>query len=136
MNIDQSQIDSPTASMHSELLMQINRRDIHITDRHANPHFEIAAWLTLKNTEQLPALLVVEYRDTKSTHWKILDTATIRSVKGTVLLSGAVDAEVNHIQEIKVFFCHPSPFISCEVGELRFNNELIHSDYLEQFNVA
>jgi len=136
MKLDQSQIESPRASMHSELLMHVSRKDIHTTDRSAHPHFEVAAWLTLKNTEQLPALLLMEYTDSKCTRWKILDTATIRSVKGAVLLAGAIDPEVNHIQEINVFLCHPSPFVSCEISEIRFNNELIFSDYLDKFNVA
>jgi len=136
MKLDQSEIESPRASMHSELLMHITRNDLNASDRSAHPHFEVAAWLTLKNTEQLPALLLMEYTDSKSTRWKILDTATIRSVKGTVLLSGALNTEVNHIQEINVFLCHPSPFISCEISELRFNDELMHSDYLDKFHVA
>ena len=136
MNWDSLKVTSPRESMHSELLMHLTRQDIEISDRVSNPHYEIAAWLELKNTEHLPAMLVMEYTDKKGTFWQILDTATIRSTKGKVLLSGVATPTVNHINEINVYLCHPSPFIHCEIEELRFNSKLIEVDYLEKFNVA
>ena len=136
MNWDSLKVASPRVSMHSELLMHLTRHDIEISDRVSNPHYEVAAWLELKNTEHLPAMLVMEYTDRKGSFWQILDTATIRSTKGKVLLSGVATPSISHIKEICVYLCHPSPFIHCEVEELRFNNKLIEVDYLETFNVA
>lgn len=136
MKWNQSTTPSPRKTMHSELLMHLDRNDIQISDRNSNPHFEVAAWLTLKNTEQLPAMLLLEYSDRSGSYWQILDTATIRSEKGTVLLSGVMDPKVHYLKEVNVYLCHPSPFIDCEIEELRFNNELIGLDYLETFNVA
>lgn len=136
MNWNSSQIPSPKESMHSISLLHMPRRDIHVSERNSNPHFEIAAWLKLKNTERLPSMLLMEYRDKTGAYWQILDTATLRENKGTVLLSGAVDPEVKHLQEINLYLCHPSPFIDCEIEELRFNNELQQQDYLSEFNVA
>ena len=136
MNWDSLKVASPKESMHSELLMHLDRQDIEISDRTSHPHYEVAAWLELKNTEHLPAMLVMEYTDRNGSFWQILDTATIRSTKGKVLLSGIATPRVNHIKEISVYLCHPSPFIHCEVEELRFNDKLIEEDYLETFNVA
>lgn len=136
MQWDSLKVVSPRESMHSELLMHLNRHDLHISDRISNPQFEVAAWLTLKNTESLPALLLLEYTDRTGSYWQILDTATVRSNKSTILLSGVLNPEVKHLKEVNVYLCHPSPFIDCEIEELRFNNELIRHDYLEAFNAA
>lgn len=136
MNWDSLKVASPRESMHSELLMHLDRQEIEISDRVSNPHYEVAAWLELKNTDHLPAMLVMEYTDRKGSYWEILDTATIRSTKGKVLLSGVAKPTVNKIKEINVYLCHPSPFIHCEIEELRFNGKLIEVDYLETFNVA
>ena len=136
MNWDSLKVASPRDSMHSEMLMHLTRPEIEISDRVSKPQFEVAAWLELKNTEHLPAMLDMEYSDRNGSYWQILDTATIRSTKGKVLLSGVASPTVNHIKEISVYLCHPSPFIHCEVEELRFNGKLMEVDYLENFNVA
>ena len=136
MDWNSLQVASPRESMHSELLLHLNRNDAQLSDRKLTPHFEIAAWLKLKNTEQLPAILLLEYTDRSGTHWQILDTATLRTSKGTVLLSGVLDPKVKHLSSVDVYLCHPSPFIQCEIEEIRFNNQLMHLDYLIDYNVA
>ena len=129
-------VPSPKQSMHHELLMHLERREIDVSDRNSHPHFEVAAWLKLKNTEQLPSLLLMEYTDRDGEHWEILDSATIRTQKETILLSGSFEPEVNYIKDVNVYLCHPSPFLTCEIEELRFNNKRIETDYLEHFHVA
>lgn len=116
--------------MHSELLMQLKRGDEHISDRSSNPHFEIAAWLKLKNAEGLPAMLLLEYTDRSGTRWQIIDRTTIRAAKATVLLSGVLDLEVQQLKAINLYLCHPNPSLGCEIEELRFNEQLVKSYYL------
>jgi len=136
MDWNSLQVASPRESMHSELLMQLDRKEIDPEDRTSHPHFEIAAWLKLKNTEQLPSILLMEFTDKAGTHWTIVDTATIKASKGTLLLSGIVKPDVRHLMGVSLYLCHPNPMLVCEVEELRFNNRLIKNDYLSSFNVA
>ena len=133
---DSKKVPSPKESMHSELLMHLERRDIDVSDRNAHPHFEIAAWLELKNTDQLPSMLLIEYIDRNGEHWEIIDSVTIRSKKETILLSGISEPEINYLKEVNVYLCHPTPFIECSIEELRFNDQIVKSDYLDNFNVA
>ena len=133
---DSKKVPSPKESMHSILLMHLDRRDIDVSDRTAHPHFEIAAWLKLKNTDQLPSMLLIEYTDRDGEHWEIIDSITIRTKREAILLSGTSEPETNYLKEVNVYLCHPTPFIECNIEELRFNNHLIKGDYLDNFNVA
>ena len=136
MDWDSLQVPSPKESMHHELLMQIHRNELAIEDRNSQPSFEVAAWLKLKNTEQLPSILLLEYTDRDGEHWEILDTATISSLKSVALFTGAAHPNVNYLKEVRVYLCHPNPFLDCQIEELRFNNKLVEVDYLEQFKTA
>ncbi|MCP4411628.1 MAG: hypothetical protein GY808_03540 [Gammaproteobacteria bacterium] len=130
------QSPSPRENMHSILLLHINRHEVEIADRTSNPHFEVAAWLRIKNTAQLPAMLLIEYKDLNGSRWQTIDTARISAVKSTILLSGIVDINVRKLKSIDLYLCHPSTDIICEVEELRFNNKLMKRDFLQEFNVA
>ncbi len=127
---------SPRESMHSILLLHINRHEIELADRTSKPHFEIAAWLKIKNTAHLPAMLLIEYQDLAGSKWQIVDTARIDTIKSTILLSGTVDMNVRKIKSIDLYLCHPSSNIKCDVEELRLNNKLMRKDFLEAYNVA
>jgi len=136
MDWDQLQAPSPRESMHSSLLLHINRHEIDLANRTSKPHFEIAAWLKLKNTAQLPAMLLIEYEDLQGSRWQIIDTARVNAVKSTILLSGIVDMKVRKLKSMDLYLCHPSPHILCEVEELRLNNKLMRRDFLESYHVA
>lgn len=136
MDWDYLQAPSPRESMHSELLMHIDRHEIELVDRTSNPRFAIAAWLKLKNTEQLPSTLLIEYTDLNGIRWQIVDIARIHMMKQTILLSGVVDLKVKKLKSIDLYLCHPNPAIECEIEELRFNDKLILRDFLENYNVA
>ena len=136
MDWDYLQSASPRESMHSILLLHINQHEVEIADRTSKPHFEVAAWLKIKNSAQLPAMLVIEYQDSNGSKWQAIDTARVHAVKSTILLSGIVDIKVTKLKSIDLYLCHPSPDVSCEVEELRFNNKLMRRDFLEDYHVA
>ncbi|PCJ47522.1 MAG: hypothetical protein COA74_11500 [Gammaproteobacteria bacterium] len=136
MDWDSNKVPSPKESMHHVLLMHFNRNEVEVSNRTPHPRFEVAAWLKLKNTEQLPSILVLEYTDRDGEHWEIIDSATIRTQKETVLLSGTSEPQVNYLKEVNVYLCHPTPFIDIEIEELRFNGDLLKTDFLEKFNAA
>lgn len=136
MEWDRLQAPSPRENMHSELLMQRNRHEIDIGDRTGAAQFEFAAWLKLKNTDDLPVMLLLEYTDSRSTRWHIIDTARVRNIKGASLLSGRAEIEVKRLQELKLYICHPSPKLIVEVDELRFNGDLVRKDFIDAFSVA
>jgi len=108
MSFNRLQQNSPMENMHSELLMHLNSHDLNSVVDTSNPHFEIAAWLTLKNTKQLPAILLLEYVNNAGEFWQIIDIATIRFIDGVVLLSGALDLEAKRVNEVNIYLCHPS----------------------------
>ncbi len=136
MDWDYLQAPSPRESMHSILLMRINRHEIESADRTAKPHFELAAWLKIKNSAQLPSMLLIEYSDLSGKRWQIIDTARMHSMKGTILLSGIVDLKVKKLKEVDIYLCHPNPAIECEIEELRFNGKLIQNDFLDTYCTA
>ncbi len=136
MEWDHTQAPSPRESMHSILLLHTERHDIELKNRIANPHFEIAAWLKLKNTTQLPALLLFEYQDLNGSRWQIVDSARINTLKSIILLSGIVDLNVRKLMCFDLYLCHSNPNIICDVEELRLNNRLMRRDFLETYNVA
>ena len=136
MDWDYLQAPSPRESMHSILLMHVNRHEIELADRTANPHFELAAWLKLKNSAQLPSMLIIDYTDLGGKRWQIIDTARMHSMKGTILLSGTVDLKVRKLKGVDIYLCHPNPAIECEIEELRFNDKLIRRDFLDAYHVA
>jgi len=133
---ESKKVANPKESMHSILLMHLDRRDIDVYDRTSHPHFEVAGWLQLKNTDRLPSMLIIEYLDRDGEHWEIIDSVTIRTQKKSILLSGISTPEINYLKEVNIYLCHPTPFIECIIEELRFNNKLIETDYLDNFNVA
>ena len=136
MDWDYLQAPSPRESMHSILLSHVNRHEIELADRTAKPHFEIAAWLKIKNSAQLPSMLLIEYSDLSGKRWQIIDTARMHSMKGTILLSGIADLNVKKLKGVDIFLCHPNPAIECEIEELRFNGKLIRRDFLDSYQVA
>jgi len=136
MDWDYLKAPSPRESMHSILLAHLERHEIDDPDRRSDPHFEIAAWLNLKNTAQLPAMLLLEYSDKESRHWQIVDTARMHAMKCDILLSGAVDLNVKKIKTLDIYLCHPNQWISCEIEELRLNGKLIKIQSLNKYNIG
>jgi len=132
----QAQTPSPRETMHSELLVHVNRHEVEIADRTTHPYFEIAAWLKLTNTAQLPSMLLIEYSDSNGSGWKIVDTARMHSMKGTLLLSGAVSLSVKILKGIDIYICHPNPALVCEIDELRLNGRLLRRGFLEQYKTG
>ena len=133
---DRLQAPSPRESMHSELLMHRNRHEIPVDMMAIEQTYDFAAWLKLRNTHDLPVLLLLEHTDFRGDVWHIIDSARIRNIKGSVLLSGQVAIKERRIQEMKLYICHPSPDLKVEVEELRFNGELIRKDFVDATNVA
>ena len=127
---------NPRNIMHSVLLKQVNRNELEIYDRSSTPHFEVAAWLNLKNIQQLPSMLLIEYTDKDRTGWQVIDTSRMHSTEGTILLSGVIDLAVRKLMSLDIYFCHPSGAISCELEELLVNNKPLkqRDEYL--YNVA
>ena len=119
-----------------ELLMHLNSHELKSMVDTSNPYFEIATWLTLKNTKHLPAILLLEYTDRSGKFWQIIDIATIRFKEGVVLLSGSVDLGARRVNEINIYLCHPSSSLQCEIEELRINNQMLAGEVLETCNVA
>ena len=136
MDWDYLKAPSPKESMHSILLAHLERYEIQEADRRSEPHFEIAVWLKLQNTAQLPAMLLLEYTDKESHFWSIVDTARMHAMKCTILLSGAVDLKVKKIKSLDIYLCHPNPHIKCEIEELRFNGKLIEMHTQNKYNLG
>ncbi|NNJ72994.1 MAG: hypothetical protein HKP09_07410 [Enterobacterales bacterium] len=134
INLDRLQAPSPRESMHSELIME---RNIHELKLLADPDMlEFAAWMKIKNSQDLPVMLLLEYKDTKSERWAMIDTARVRSRNSTILLSGKADVASRKLQEVKLYLCHPSDNIEVQIEELRFNGSLVRKDYIEATSVA
>ena len=127
---------NPRDGTHSELLLHLSRRELHVDHLTSKPHFEIAAWLNLKNIQNLPSMLVIEYVSDDKKGWQILDTSRQHKSKGPVLLSGVVDLNVEQLEELDIYFCHPSPAIQCEIEELLLNNKEMRISDQEFYNVA
>ena len=134
INFDRLQAPSPRESMHSELIMERNRNELRSLAEVNS--IEIAAWLKIKNTEDLPVMLLVEYQDSKSQRWAMVDTARVRNVKGTILLTGVVNVTGRQLQDLQLYVCHPNPGIDIQVEELRFNGSLVRKDYIDAINIA
>ena len=79
---------NPLEGAHSELLLHLSRRELHVDHLTSHPHFEIAAWLHLKNIQKLPSMLIIEYVTDDQSHWQIVDTSRQHSSQGSTLLSG------------------------------------------------
>lgn len=127
---------SPRDSMYSELLMIKERQEIPINPRMITQEFRFAAWLKLKNSQNLPAMLLMEHKDFRGEMWHIIDTASVVNTNGTLLLSGSVEIPERRIHQIKLYVCHPSDQLLVDVDEIRFNDELAHRDFLSQYQVA
>ena len=127
---------NPLEGAHSELLLHLSRRELHVDHLTSHPHFEIAAWLHLKNIQQLPSMLVIEYVSDDEKHWQIVDTSRQHSSEGSILLSGVIDLHVEQLDELDIYFCHPSSAVVCEVEELLMNNKEMRLTDQEFYNVA
>jgi len=134
INLDRLQAPSPRESMHSELIMDRNRHELKLLAD--SDMLEFAAWMKIKNSEDLPVMLLVEYKDTNSERWAMIDTARVRSRNSTILLSGKVEVANRKLQEVKLYICHPSVNIDVQIEELRFNGNLVRKDYIEATSVA
>ena len=133
---DSLQVQSPLESMHNICLTHIDGHEARLADSSSVPHFEFAAWLKLKNTVGLPVMLVIEYKDSQSSRWMIVDTARISTKKSSILLAGAIDLEVKQFKSLDLYICHSNPALKCNIEEIRFNNQLIEREYVEHAYVA
>ncbi len=123
--------------MHSVPLLTLNKQEIPKPSvLGLGTSFELAGWFKLKNTHDLPALLVLEQTTAQGDMWYLVDTARVANAKGVVLMSGRIHTKETHIQELNLYLCHPNPDISIEVEELRFNGNLVRKDYIEGFTAA
>lgn len=136
VDFDRLQAPSPRESMHSELLLTRNRHEIRPSLDSIGHVFDFAAWLKIKNSQDIPVLLLLEHEDFRGEMWYIVDSARVRNVKGTVLMSGRVEIKEKRLKSLNLYICHPNPDLKVEVEELRFNGELVRKDYIEAFNVA
>ena len=98
--------------------------------------FEVAGWLKLKKTHDLPALMILEISTTHDQLWYLVDTARAINSKGVVLMSGRIETKETQIKELGLYLCHPNPDISVEVEELRFNGDLVRKDFIEGFSAT
>ena len=133
---DQSQAPSPRESMHSELLMHRNRHEIPGNYTQGAKSYQFGAWLKIKNSHDLPVMLIIEHVDFLGEHWQIVDTARVRNAKASILLSGSIEIKEKRIQDMRLYICHPNPDLHVEVEELRFNDQLIRKDFVDATNVA
>lgn len=123
--------------MHSLQLLRLKKQEIpkpSITG--LGTTFEIAGWLKLKKTHDLPALLILELETAHDQLWYLVDTARVNNAKGVVLMSGRIETKETKINELNLYLCHPNPDISAEVEELRFNGDLVRKDYIEGFSAT
>lgn len=133
MNIDfdRLQAPSPRESMHSQCLLELNHQDIPRSTNGLGHNFEFAAWLKLKHTHDLPALLIMEQKTSQGHKWFLVDSARVTSIKGVVLMSGRVQTKDRIIQSIELHVCHPNPHMTVQVEELRFNGDLIRTEAID-----
>ena len=134
MNIDfdRLQAPSPRESMHSELLFELNKQNIPRASADGLGHTsEFAAWLKLKETHDLPALMIMEELTARGQRWFLVDSARVTNIKGVVLMSGRVETKERIIQSIQLHICHPNPHMTVQVEELRFNGHLVRKDYAD-----
>ena len=123
--------------MHSLQLLALNKQEIpKSTEIGLGTTFEVAGWLKLKRTHDLPALLVLELSTVHDQLWYLVDTARAINSKGVVLMSGRIETKETQINELTLYLCHPNPDISVEVEELRFNGDLVRKDYIEGFSAT
>ena len=133
---DKSLAPSPRESMHSELLLTLNKGEITSSSDGLGHTFEIAGWFKLKNTHDLPALLIMEQSTQQNELWYLIDTARVSSRKGVVLMSGRVETKETRIAQINLYLCHPNPDITIDVDELRFNGQMYRKDFVEAMPAA
>ena len=132
VEFDPTQAPSPRESMFSELLFACYSDQIEKSD-HSGYDLQFAAWLKLKNTQELPSLLVLEQKSFSGSKWYLIDSARVNNAKGVVLMSGKLHVKEHKIHELKLYLCHPSPDIIIEVEELLFNGQLMRKDYIDAF---
>ena len=137
IEFDRSQAPSPRESMHSELLLTLSRQDIPNTSHLGLGHtFDFAGWLKLKQTHDIPVLMILEQVTAQGETWVLVDTARVRNATGVVLMSGRIETKEQRIKELRLYVCHPNPHLQVEVEELRFNGNLVRKDYIDAANVG